>query len=160
MQGNNRMSIIGRILVIVFALLVSTIAMGMALAVGLHETQWHAVSQDVGESLTVLGIFFVGTAFTASIGLLPMLLLVIVSEAFRVRSLLITMAAGALLILGAYYGNGLAHPRYEESIDGPPPLIPREAQAAAAAGAIGGFVYWLIAGRNAGRRRERGDPSA
>jgi len=28
-------------------------------------------------------------------------------------------------------------------------------QLAAAAGAVGGFVYWFIAGRNAGRWRDR-----
>ena len=147
------MSLLGRIIVIIFALIVSTLAVGMTLAIGLVEPQWHAFSGDIGERITFWGVAFVGTAFTASIGLLPMLILVVISEAFRVRSLLINMVAGALLIVGGYYASDLGRPRYEESIDHPPPTIPRQAEVAAAAGAVGGFVYWLIAGRNAGRER-------
>ena len=154
------MSLIGRILVIVFALIVSTVAVGMAIAIGVLGPQWHAFSGDIGERATFWGVAFFGTAFTGAIGLLPLLILIVLAEAFHIRSLLINTAAGATLILAGYYGSGLAQPSYEESIDHPPPAIPRQAEIAAAAGAVGGFVYWFIAGRNAGRWRERGGPSA
>ena len=57
-------------------------------------------------------------------------------------------------VLIGYYGSGFAQP-YQESIDQAPPLVSREVEIAAAAGAVFGLVYWLIAGRNAGRWRER-----
>lgn len=154
------MSLLGRIVVIVFALIVASIAVGMAIAIGLLGPQWHAFSGDVGERVTFWGVAAVGTAFTGAIGLLPLAILIVLAETFRVRSLLINAAAGAALLMAGYYGSGLAKPSYEESIDAPPPAIPRQAEIAAAAGAVGGLVYWLIAGRNAGRWREHRGPSA
>ena len=154
------MSLLGRIVVIVFALILAGIAVGMAIAIGLLGPQWHAFSGDVGERVTFWGVAAVGTAFTGAIGLLPLAILIVLAETFRVRSLLINAAAGAALLMTGYYGSGLAKPSYEESIDAPPPVIPRQAEIAAAAGAVGGLVYWLIAGRNAGRWREHRGPSA
>ena len=154
------MSLLGRIIVILFALIAATIAVGMATAIGVLGPQWHAFSGDVGERVTFWGVAFVGSVFTGAIGLLPIIVLIVLAESFRIRSLLINAAAGAALLVAGYYGSGLARPSYEESIDHPPPPIPRQAEIAAAAGAAGGLVYWLIAGRNAGRWRERGGPSA
>jgi len=153
------MSLLGRIFVIIVALIASSIAVGMAIAVGLLGPQWHVFSGDVGERVTFWGVAFFGSVFTGAIGILPLAILIALAEAFRVRSLLINAAAGAALIVAGYYSSGLARPSYEESIDAPPPPVSHQAQIAAAAGAAGGFVYWLIAGRNAGRWRERGRPS-
>jgi hypothetical protein len=154
------MSLLGRIVVIVFALIAASVAVGMAIAIGLLGPQWHAFSGDVGERVTFWGVALVGSTFTGAIGLLPVVILIALAETFRIRSLLINAAAGAALLVTGYYGSGLARPGYEESIDHPPPPIPRQAEIAAAAGAIGGLVYWLIAGRNAGRWREHRGPSA
>ncbi|HEY5280153.1 MAG TPA: hypothetical protein VIJ67_10400 [Pseudolabrys sp.] len=154
------MSLLGRIFVIIFAIFVSSLAVGMTIAFGLLGPQWHAFSGDIGERVTFWGVAFFGSVFTGAIGLLPLVILIVLAEAFRIRSLLINAAAGAALLIAGYYGSGIAKPSYEESIDAPPPPISRQAQVAAAAGAVGGFVYWLIAGRNAGRWRERNWPSA
>jgi hypothetical protein len=154
------MSLIGRILVIIFALIASSIAVGVAIAIGLLGPQWHALSGDIGERATFWGVAFFGTAFTGTIGLLPLVILIVLAETFRIRSLLINTAAGAVLIVAGYYSSGLARPSYEESIDHPPPPIPHQVQIAAAAGAVGGFIYWFIAGRNAGRWRDRSSPTA
>ena len=154
------MRLLGRIIVIIFALIVSSIAVGMAIAVGLLGPQWHAFSGDVGERVTFWGVAFFGSVLTGAVGLLPLLILIVLAEAFRIRSLLINTAAGAVLLVAGYYSSGVARPAYEESIDNPPPAIPQQVQLAAAAGAVGGFVYWFIAGRNAGRWRDRGGPSA
>lgn len=84
-----------------------------------------------------------------------MLILIVLAEAFKVRSLLAHLAVGAAMLALVYVGSGLAPPSYEELIDYPPPPISRDVELAAAAGAVFGFAYWLIAGRNAGRWRER-----
>jgi hypothetical protein len=87
--------------------------------------------------------------------LLPLAILIAVAEIFNVRSLLIYAVAGAAILLLGYSASGLAPPSYEESIDYPPPPISHATQVAAAAGIVFGGVYWLIAGRKAGRWRER-----
>ena len=94
------------------------------------------------------------TGVTVLVGFLPILIAVVLAEAFSIRSLMIQAAAGAAILLLGYYSAGFAG-SYEESIDYPPPPISRQAEIAAAVGVVFGFTYWLIAGRNAGRWRGR-----
>ena len=148
------MSLIGRIFVIIFAVMVASLACGIAIAVGVLGPQWQATSGDVGERVVFWGTAFFGATATGGAGLLPLLVLITLGETFKIRSLLANAAGGAAMLLIAYYGSGLATP-YEESIDHPPSAISREVEIAAAAGAVFGLVYWAIAGRRAGRWRER-----
>jgi hypothetical protein len=149
------MALLGRIIVIIFAVMVASMTAGMAIAVGVLGPQWHSVSGDVGERAVFWSTAFVGATATGAIGLLPLAILIALAESFKIRSLVANMAAGAVMLLLGYYGSGLAPPSYEESIDHPPPMISREAEIAAASGAVFGLVYWAIAGRKAGRWRER-----
>lgn len=92
------------------------------------------------------GQFGFGTVVAASylgrMALAPWAVLIVVSEAFHLRALTLYLAVGALL--GALPAFGLA------------PLMPtfdgdaRRIAIVIASGAVGGFVYWLIAGRMAG----------
>jgi hypothetical protein len=148
------MSLISRIFVIIFAVMVASLATGIAIAVGVLGPQWHSVSGDVGERVVFWGTAFFGATATGAAGLLPLAIMIALAETFKIRSLLANTAAGAIMLLLAYYGSGLASP-YEDSIDHPPPPISREVEIAAAAGAVFGLVYWVIAGRKAGRWRER-----
>lgn len=148
------MSIIGRIFVIIFAVMLASLACGIAIAIGVLGPQWNSVSGDIGGRVVFWGTAFVGATATGGLGLLPLLILIALAETFKIRSLLANAAGGAAMLLIAYYGSGLAGSRYEESIDQPPPLS-RETEIAAAAGAVFGLVYWAIAGRRAGRWRER-----
>ena len=147
------MALLGRIIVIFFALFMATMAGGIAAAIALLGAELHMVGTDPVEH-----VFFWGTAAFASgvtvlVGFLPILIAVILSEAFSIRSLVIQAAAGAAILLLGYYSAGFTS-TYEESIDHPPPPISREAEIAAAVGVVFGFTYWLLAGRNAGRWRE------
>ncbi len=151
------MAFLGRFFVILFAVMLACFAAGIAIAIGLLGTAWHSMSGDVGERFVFWGTTFVGAAATGVAGFLPLVILIAVAESLKVRSLLIHAAAGAALLLLAYYGSGFTS-AYEESIDYPPPPISREAEIAAAAGVVFGFTYWLIAGRNAGRWREKRSP--
>lgn len=150
------MRLLGRILVIFFAVILASMAAGLAIAFGLLGPQWHVVSGDPGERFAFWSVAFIGSLFTGAVGILPLAVAIAVAETFKIRSLLINTLAGVLLFLAGYYGSGLARPSYEESIDEPPPPIAHETEVASASGAVFGFVYWLIAGRNAGRWRERG----
>ena len=148
------MALLGRIIVIVFAVMLASMAAGMAIAIGLLGPQWHGVSGDVGERVVFWGTSFIGATATGAAGMLPLLILIAIAESFKIRSLLVHAAAGAALLLLAFYGSGFSQP-YEESIDHPPPPISRGVEIAAAAGVVFGLVYWMIAGRKAGRWRER-----
>jgi hypothetical protein len=70
---------------------------------------------------------------------LPILAGALIAEAFSIRSALIYAIAGG--IGGALYGIGF--------LAG----IQNAIQSSAAAGIMGGLVYWLVAGRNAGAWR-------
>lgn len=147
------MALIGRLFAVMFAVLAASLAAGVAIAMGLLGPQWQVFSGDVVER-GVFSVFVVfGAAFTGAAVLLPLLILITITEAFRIRSILVYLAGGTLLLVLAYHASGLAPPSYVESIDHPPPAIPHDTEIAAAAGAVFGFAYWLIAGRNAGRWR-------
>ena len=148
------MVLLGRIIVILFALFLATAAGGIAAAIALLGLELHILGPDPVEH----AVFWITAAFaygvTVMVGFLPILIAVVLAEAFSFRSLLIHAAAGAAILLLGYYSAGLTA-TYEESIDRPPPPISREAEIAAAVGVVFGFTYWLIAGRNAGRWRGR-----
>ncbi len=150
------MRFIGRLFVVIFAVIISSIAAGIAIAIGVLGPQWHVIDAQPGERVMFWGLAIVGSVFTGAISILPLAICIAVAETFKIRSLLVNTAAGAALLLAGYYGSGRARPSYEESIDAPPPPISHETQLAAAAGAVFGFVYWVLAGRNAGRWRETG----
>jgi hypothetical protein len=147
-------ALLGRIIVILFALFMAAAAGGIAAAIALLGLELHMLGPDPVEH----AFFWLTAAFasgvTVMVGFLPILIAVVLAEAFSIRSLLIHAAAGAAILLLGYYSAGLTAP-YEESIDRPPPPISREAEIAAAVGVVFGFTYWLIAGRNAGRWRGR-----
>jgi hypothetical protein len=147
------MSLLGRILVILFALWLATIVAGMVWSVGLLGAQWHDASGDPTERLVFWGAAFIASGMTATLLFLPMLIAVVIAEFFSVRSLLIYALGGAALMLLAYQGAGFG--RGEESIDRSPPPLSREMEIAGASGLAFGLTYWLIAGRRAGRWRER-----
>ncbi|MCF8475501.1 MAG: hypothetical protein K9G60_00590 [Pseudolabrys sp.] len=149
------MALLGRIIVIVFAVMVASMATGMAIAMGVLGPQWHSFSGEFGERAVFWGTAFVGATATGAIGLLPLVILIALAESFKIRSLLVNTLAGVVMMVLGYYGSGLAQPGYEESIDNPPPPISREAEIAAGSGAVFGLVYGAIAGRKAGRWRER-----
>ena len=145
--------VIGRIFVILFAVWLATIAAGIVMSIGLLGPQWPALSGDPGDRIVFWGAAFLASGLTATLIFLPMLIAVVLTEVFALRSLLIYAVGGAAVMLLAYHGAGFG--RYEESIDRTPPPISREAEIAAAAGAVFGLTYWAIAGRKAGRWRER-----
>jgi hypothetical protein len=147
-------ALIGRIVVVFFAVMLASMAAGVAIAMGLLGPAWHGMSGDVVERGVFTFVAFAGTLFTGAVTLLPLVILIALAEAFKIRSFLIYAVAGAAMMLAGYLGSGLAPPNNQESIDRPPPPFSHNTTVAAAAGVVFGSVYWLIAGRRAGRWRE------
>jgi hypothetical protein len=145
------MSLLGRIIVIVFALVVAIIFAGITLAIGILLPEWQAMDSDPIERVTFFFAAFFATSYVGAVAFLPALLAIVIAEAARWRSFLYYGVGGALVGLASYYGSDISV-RLENTTDVTP--VGNALQLAAAAGIIGGLVYWLIAGRNAGRWRE------
>ena len=145
------MSLLGRIIVIVFALIVAIMAAGITLAIGIIAPDWAGIDADPFERVSFFIVSFFATSFVGAVSILPAALLIVVSEAARLRSFLYYGVGGALVGLASYYGSDISV-RLENTTDVAP--VGNALQLAAAAGIVGGLVYWRIAGRNAGRWRE------
>jgi hypothetical protein len=143
------MALVGRIFVILFALLLSGVAAGIVTAFAFFVFAAQQLTADPIEHLLFWGLATFAAGAAAFSSFLPTLLGVALAEALRIRSALIYAVAGAALMLLGYYGAGFGW-SYEESIDRPPPPISRAAEIVVAAGVVFGLTYWAIAGRRAG----------
>ena len=147
----------GRIIVIFFALLLAIVAAGITLAVGIIAPDWAGADADPLERLSFFVVSFFATSFVGTVAFLPAILAIVIGEAARLRNFLYYGVGGAVVGLASYYGTDISV-RLENTTDVAP--VSNALQLAAAAGIIGGLVYWLIAGRNAGRWREPRTPGA
>jgi hypothetical protein len=145
------MSLFGRIIMILCALILAIMAAGITLAIGIVAPDWAGIDSDPVERLSFFIVSFFATSFVGAVAIMPAALLIVISEAARLRSFLFYGVGGALVGLASYYGSDISV-RLENTTDVPP--VANALQLAAAAGIIGGLVYWLVAGRNAGRWRE------
>ncbi|PIO99368.1 hypothetical protein [Pleomorphomonas carboxyditropha] len=136
------MRAVGRI----FAALIGFILAVIAAAVFMLAASVGLGPADPADSVWFWGNFGVGAAFAASylgaMALAPWAVIILVTEVFRLRSVLIYLVAGGFL--GALPAFGIAP--MMRPLDGDP----RRIAILIAAGFIGGFVYWLAAGRMAG----------
>jgi hypothetical protein len=144
------MPLLGRIVVIFFALIVASMAAGIALAIGIMVPDWPAMDTDPVERVQFFVVSFFATSFVGAVAMAPAVLLIVLAEALRMRSVIYYGVAGALVGLASYFGSDISV-RLENTTDVTP--VGHALQLAAAAGIIGGVVYWLIAGRRAGAWR-------
>jgi hypothetical protein len=146
------MSLIGRIFVIFFALIAAIMVAGIVLSIGIVAPEWPWLDSDPLERVMFFTVSFFATSYVGATAFVPALLLILFAEIARMRSVLYYGVAGAVVGLASYFGSDIEL-RLENTTDVAPAGHPL--QLAAAAGIIGGLAYWLIAGRNAGRWRER-----
>jgi hypothetical protein len=151
------MSLLGRIIVIAFALIVASMVAGITLAIGIVAPDWTGIDSDPIERVSFFIVSFFATSFVGAVAFLPALVVILFAEIARMRNFLYYGVGGALVGLASYFGSDISV-RLENTTDVPP--VGHSLQLAAAAGIIGGLAYWLIAGRNAGRWRERRLPAA
>jgi hypothetical protein len=108
------------------------------------------MDSDPVERVSFFILAFFTTSFVGAVATLPALVLIVFAEAARMRSFLYYGVAGAAVGLASYFGSDVSS-RLENTTDVTP--VGHALQLAAAAGIIGGIVYWLIAGRRAGAWR-------
>lgn len=141
------MALIGRIFVVLFAFLIASLIAAVVFQIALFAPLLGgrtAPDFDSDVFHVLIGFsFFVISLFS----LLPAMIVIVVAEAFRLRSIVFYAGAGGGLAFLYCYGFGLTRADADFSFAA---LV----QAFVAAGIVAGLVYWLIAGRNAGRWAE------
>ncbi len=88
---------------------------------------------------TLLLVFGV-SAMAGGLAAIPALIAIAAAETFGWRSVLFYLVAGGAIGLAAHLFSPFGHE----------PISTADAQLFLATGAVGGFAYWLIAGRSAG----------
>jgi hypothetical protein len=141
------MRLVKRVLVVLAAFLVASLVAALVITLGVLM-EWEEILRTTGSSAAWFAVAFLGLIVSAK-GLLPALLLIALSEGLRLRSPLFYAALGGAGLVALYYGLGLA-----ERGAGGDVLVGRDLEIMAGSGIAGGFVYWAIAGRNAGAWRE------
>ena len=143
------MSLIGRLFVIAFAFGVACLIAGAIVVVAILFPEVSAVDAigiDPNAINVILGFGFI---FVSGFALLPALAVVVLTEALNIRSVLAYAIGGAVVGLACYLGL-VPFDTTTMHFDG---IVRRHLEVVTGAGIVGGLIYWLIAGRNAGRWR-------
>jgi hypothetical protein len=142
------MALIGRLIVVFLGFLVASFAAGMIVVVAILFPELSDIGDEIDQSALNV-VFGFGFIFVSGFALLPAMIVVAVTEAFYIRGALAYAVGGALVGLACYLG---LVPFDTETLhfDG---IVRRHLEIMTGAGIIAGLVYWLIAGRNAGRWR-------
>ena len=144
------MALIGRLFVIFFGFLVACLVAGMIVVGAVLFPEFSVLGTgpiDPSALNIVLGFGFI---FISGFALLPALIVVAITEAFYIRGVLTYAAGGGLVGLACYLGLIPFDPATLR-FDG---IIRRHLEIMTGAGIVAGFIYWMIAGRNAGAWRE------
>jgi hypothetical protein len=139
-------STVGRFIVIPIALLIAALVSGFVLfTLGLERITGALQGNRSGDDVIVamFDLTQQGLLLATGLTLIPALVVVIVGEIARIRSAIYYVAGGGLALA--------AMPMLARMTDSGNVVIPETTvwQVFATAGFAGGFVYWLIAGRNA-----------
>src|SRR6201999_1874309 len=148
------MALIGRLFVILFAFLAACLAAGMIGGGAVLFPEFSALGAgpvDPGALNILLGFGFI---FVSGFALLPAMIVVAITEAFYVRGALTYAVGGGIVGLACYLGLVPFDPDTLH-FEG---IVRRHLEIMTGAGIVGGVVYWMIAGRNAGAWREPRQP--
>jgi hypothetical protein len=144
------MSLIGRLFAIFFGFLFACLIAGMIVVGAVLYPEFSDMGTGPIDQSAINVIIGFGFIFVSGFALLPALLVVLITEAFYIRSVLAYAIGGAVVGLACYLGL-IPFDTTTMHFDG---IVRRHLEIMTGAGIVGGFVYWLIAGRNAGRWRE------
>src|SRR3954469_11860883 len=139
------MALIGRLFVIFFAFLFACLAAGMIVIGAVLYPEFSDLATGPIDQSAINIVLGFGFIFLSGFALLPALIVVLITEAFYVRSVLAYAVGGALVGAACYLGLIPFDPatRHFEGI------VRRHLEIMTGAGIVGGLVYWMIAGRTA-----------
>ncbi len=143
------MALIGRLFVVFFAFLAACLVAGLVVIGAIMFPEFSDLGAgpvDPGALNIMLGF---GLIFVSGFALVPAMIVVLITEAFYIRSALTYAVGGGLVGLACYLGLVPFDPdqlRFEG-------IVRRHLEIMTGAGILAGVVYWMIAGRNAGAWR-------
>jgi hypothetical protein len=144
------MALLGRLIVIVFGIALAAAAAGAVVVLAIMFPEWSDLALGPLDETGVGLVLAFGLIFVSGFALVPALIVVVVTEALGIRKALAYAAGGALSRALCYLGLVPFDPATLSFVG----LIRRDLEVMTAAGIVAGVVYWLVAGRNAGRWRE------
>jgi len=143
------MALIGRLFATFVGFLAACFVAGAVVVYALLFPEMDLQTLDIdGGTMNV--IFGIGFMLVSGFALLPALIVVLVTEAFSIRHILAYAILGGLAGLSCYLAF-VPFDTVKMTFDG---VVRRYVEVMVGAGILGGVVYWLIAGRNAGAWRE------
>jgi hypothetical protein len=143
------MALIGRLFVVCFAVLAACLVAGMVVVGAIMFPEFSDLGAgpvDPGALNILLGFGFI---FVSGFALVPAMVVVAITEAFYIRGALTYAVGGGLVGLACYLGL-VPFDADQLRFEG---IVRRHLEIMTGAGILAGVVYWLIAGRNAGRWR-------
>ncbi|MCA1299702.1 translation initiation factor IF-3 [Stappia indica] len=139
---------------IVVGFICAMLAAGLFLAFGFVQAV--DLEGDPVAAGAAFGSGLIGASVIGGFAFLPACLAILLSEALRLRGVIFHLAAGGAIGFGLWMlGDAAPADPARAAMGGLPP----GSTVAASAGFLAGFVYWLIAGRCAGRWRLVGNLS-
>ncbi|WP_375414813.1 hypothetical protein [uncultured Bradyrhizobium sp.] len=143
------MSLIGRLFVILFAFLAASLVAGMIVVGAVLFPEFSDVASGPIDPSAINIVLGFGFIFVSGFALLPAMIVVVITEAFYVRSVLAYAIGGGVVGVACYLGLIPFDPATLR-FDG---IVRRHLEVMTGAGIVGGLIYWMIAGRNAGSWR-------
>ena len=139
------MAVIGRLFAIFFGFLAACFVAGAVVLYAIFFPEMTDVSLDIDQGAINLILGF-GFILVSGFALLPALLVALVTEAFSIRHILAYAVGGGIAGLCCYLGF-IPFDTVNMTFNG---IVRRHLEVMVGAGILGGVVYWMIAGRNAG----------
>lgn len=137
------MYVIFRFFVTLFAFWLASLIAAFVIVFGAAAPQLPATEDFPVLSVLALTV----SAVVASVAFIPAVVAILVTETFSLRSIIFYAVAGGLIGLFCGYTMGFLEPIPHWQFERP---LGTNFELLAAAGIAAGFVYWLVAGRNAG----------
>src|SRR3954469_16801569 len=144
------MALIGHLIAILFGFLFACLAAGMIVVGAVLFPEFSDLATGPIDQSAINIVLGFGFIFITGFALLPAVIVVLITEAFHIRSVLAYVVGGAVVGLACYLGLIPFDPETLR-FDG---IVRRHLEIMTGAGIVAGFVYWMIAGRNAGGWRE------
>lgn len=142
--------LIGRLFVVAFAFIVACMAGGAIVVFAILFPELSALETGVLDPNAINVLLGFGFIFFSGFALIPALVILIVTEAFSIRSVIAYALGGALVGLACYLGL-IPYDPATMTFDG---IVRRHLEVMTGAGIVAGLIYWVIAGRNAGLWRQ------
>lgn len=140
------MALFLRFFVIAFAFLLASLAAGLVIAYGLLAPELSKLGNNPDAWAGFWFVAVMAGLITPFFAFAPAFVVILVAEFFDLRSVIFYALAGGFCGVLGYLLSDTAHWQGTGTVK----EFGSELQVIAAAGIVAGFVYWLIAGRQAG----------